>query len=174
MEVPMAMGRPKAALVLSPERREQLDSLASSRSLPAGLVNRVRIILMSASGKTNQQIDQQLGLAKDTVGEGRGPFLERYVTGLHDELRPGRPRPIGDERVARLVRKTLETKPQNGTHWSIRQMARQTRLSTSTVPRIWQAFGLQPHRQRHFKLSNDQLFVEKVRDIGAVYLYPAG
>jgi transposase len=168
----MAMGRPKAALVLSPERREQLESMASSRSLPAGLVNRVRIILMSASGKTNQQIARRLGLANATVGKWRRRFLERDVTGLHDELRPGRPRPIGDERVARLVRKTLETKPQNGTHWSIRQMARQTRLSKSTVHRIWQAFGLQPHRQRHFKLSNDPFFIEKVRDIVGLYLHP--
>src|SRR5579863_6956320 len=172
MEVPMAMGRPKAALVLSPERREQLESMASSRSLPAGLVNRVRIILMSASGKTNQEIAGRLGLAKATVGKWRRRFLERDVAGLHDELRPGRPRPIGDERVARLIRKTLETKPQNGTHWSIRQIARQTRLSKSTVHRIWQAFGLQPHRQRHFKLSNDPFFVEKVRDIVGLYLHP--
>src|SRR5438309_8670884 len=172
MEVPMAMGRPKAALVLSPEGREQLESLASSRSLPAGLVNRVRIILMSASGKTNQQIARQLGLANATVGKWRRRFLERDVTGLHDELRPGRPRPISDERVARLVRKTLETKPQNGTHWSIRQIARETRLAKSTVHRIWQAFGLEPHRQRHFKLSNDPFFVEKVRDIVGLYLNP--
>jgi putative transposase len=172
MEVPMAMGRPKAVLVLSPERREQLESMATSRSLPAGLVNRVRIILMSASGKTNQEIARRLGLANATVGKWRRRFLERDVTGLHDELRPGRPRPIGDERVARLVRKTLETKPQNGTRWSIRQIARQTRLSKSTVHRIWQAFGLQPHRQRHFKLSNDPFFVEKVRDIVGLYLHP--
>jgi len=44
MEVPMAMGRPKAALVLSPEQRAQLESMASSRSLPAGLVTRVLAI----------------------------------------------------------------------------------------------------------------------------------
>jgi len=31
MEVPMAMGRPKAVLVLSPEQRAQLESMASSR-----------------------------------------------------------------------------------------------------------------------------------------------
>ena len=49
MEVPMAMGRPKAALVLSPEQRAQLESMASSRSLPAGLVTRVRIVLLSAA-----------------------------------------------------------------------------------------------------------------------------
>jgi len=168
----MAMGRPKAALLLRPEQREQLESMASSRSLPAGLVTRVRIVLLSASGKTNQQVARQLGLANATVGKWRRRFLERDVTGLHDELRPGRPRPISDERVAQLVRQTLDTKPKDGTHWSIRRMARQTRLSKSTVHCIWQAFGLQPHRQRHFKFSTDPFFVEKVRDIVGLYLNP--
>ena len=168
----MAMGRPKAVLVLSPRQREQLESLASSRSLPAGLVKRARIILLSTSGKTNVQIARQMGLSNATVGKWRRRFLEQDVSGLHDELRPGRPRPISDERVARLVRKTLETKPKDGTHWSVRQMAEQTRVSKSTVHRIWQAFGLVPHRQKHFKLSTDPFFVEKVRDIVGLYLNP--
>ena len=168
----MAMGRPKAALVLSPRQREQLEGMAKSRSLPAGLVIRVRIVLLSASGKTNQQIARQLGLANATVGKWRRRFLDQDVAGLHDELRPGRPRPISDERVAQLVRQTLDIKPKDGTHWSIRQIARQARLSKSTVHRIWQAFGLEPHRQRHFKLSTDPFFVEKVRDIVGLYLHP--
>src|SRR5213594_3093202 len=172
MEVPMAMGRPKAALVLSPEQRAQLESMASSRSLAAGLVTRVRIVLLSASGKMNQQIARQLGLSNATVGKWRRRFLKYEVAGLHDELRPGRPRPISDERVAQLVRKTLETKPKGGTHWSIRQIAAETRVSKSTVHRIWQAFGLEPHRQKHFKLSTDPFFVEKVRDIVGLYLNP--
>ncbi len=107
----------------------------------------------------NQEIARQLGLTNATVGKWRRRFVEQGVAGLHDELRPGRPRPISDERVARLVRKTLETKPKDGTHWSIRQMADQTRMSKSTVHRIWQIFGLEPHRQRHFKLSTDPFFV---------------
>jgi len=168
----MAVGRPKAALVLRPEQREQLESLANSRSLPAGLVSRAKIILLSASGKTNQQIARQMRLSQATVGKWRRRFLEQDVAGLHDELRPGRPRPISDERVAQLVRKTLETKPKGGTHWSIRQIAAQTRVSKSTVHRIWQAFGLQPYRQKHFKLSTDPFFVEKVRDIVGLYLNP--
>ena len=168
----MAMGRPKAALVLRPEQREQLEGMASSRSLPARLVSRARIILLSASGKTNLQIARQMGLSNATVGKWRRRFLEQDVSGLHDELRPGRPRPISDERVARLVRKTLETKPKDGTHWSIRQIAEETRVSKSTVHRIWQAFGLEPHRQKHFKLSTDPFFVEKVRDIVGLYLNP--
>src|SRR6202140_5281098 len=168
----MAMGRPKAVLVLSLQQRDSLKSLASSRSLPAGLVMRARIILLSASGKTNLQIARQLGLTNATGGKWRQRFLEQDVSGLHDELRPGRPRPISDDRVAQLVRKTLETKPKDGTHWSIRQIAEATRLSKSTVHRIWQAFGLQPHRQKHFKLSTDPFFVEKVRDIVGLYLNP--
>jgi putative transposase len=40
------------------------------------------------------------------------------------------------------------------------------------VHRIWQAFGLELHRQRHFKLSTDPFFVEKVRDIVGLYLNP--
>ncbi len=115
------------------------------------------------------------GTAQSEVGVERrttGATGEQDVAGLHDELRPGRPRPISDERVAQLVRKTLETKPQDGTHWSVRQMAKQTRLSKSTVHRIWHGFGLEPHRQRHFKLSTDPFFVEKVRDIVGLYLNP--
>jgi Helix-turn-helix domain len=91
----MAMGRPKAAFVLRPEQRDQLEGMAGSRSLPAGLVSRARIILLSASGKTNQQIALHMGLTNATVGKWRR-FLEQDVSGLRDELRPGRPRPISE------------------------------------------------------------------------------
>jgi len=168
----MAMGRPKATLVLKGELRQQLESFANSRALPAGLVRRANIILLSASGKTNREIARQVGRSHVTVGLWRRRFLERGISGLYDGLRPGRPRPISDERVAQLVRKTLKTSPKTGTHWSIRQIAAETGLSKSTVHRIWQAFGLQPHRQRHFKLSSDPFFVEKVRDIVGLYLNP--
>jgi putative transposase len=53
-----------------------------------------------------------------------------------------------------------------------RSLAAETRLSKSTVHRIWRAFGLQPHRARHFQLSHDSFFVEKVRDIVGLYLNP--
>lgn len=168
----MAMGRPKAPLRLSAEQRRQLEAIVRSRTLPAGLVKRARIVLLSAAGHSNHEIAQQLGLSDHTVGKWRRRFLEQDVTGLHDQMRPGRPRSVSDERVARLVRKTLQTKPKDGTHWSVRQIAVETRLSKSTVHRIWRAFGLEPHRQRHFKLSNDPFFVEKVRDIVGLYLHP--
>jgi transposase len=103
-------------LVLDSELREQLESLANSRSLPAGLVRRAKIILLSASGKTNREIAGQLETSKVTVGLWRRRFLAQGVSGLYEELRPGRPRPISDERVAQLIRKTLKSKPKGATH----------------------------------------------------------
>jgi len=45
-------------------------------------------------------------------------------------------------------------------------------MSHASVRRIWQAFGLQPHRVETFKLSPDPQFIEKVRDIVGLYLKP--
>jgi putative transposase len=169
----MSRGRPKKQLNLSVEEREQLEKLARSRSLPSGLVNRVRIVLMSDDGMTNKHIGATLGLSQPTVGKWRRRFLERGIQGLHDELRPGRPRSISDECVAELINTTLQTKPKDdSTHWSCRTLAAESGVSKSTVHRIWRAFGLKPHRHQYFKLSTDPFFVEKVRDIVGLYLDP--
>lgn len=62
--------------------------------------------------------------------------------------------------------------PKDATHWSIRLMAAATGHSHTTIRRMWNAFGLQPHRAETFKLSRDPLFVDKVRDIVGLYLSP--
>lgn len=168
----MRTGRPKSPITLSKEEHVQLKSMVNSRSLPHGLVTRARIVLMAAEEVPNLAIAEKVGLSVQSVCKWRQRYLQQGLSGLHDELRPGRPRSISDEKVAGLIRKTLKTKPQNGTHWTIRSIAKETKLSRPTVHRIWQAFGLQPHRQRHFKLSTDPFFVEKVRDIVGLYLNP--
>jgi len=165
-------GRPKKLVILSEEEQEQLNAIANSRSLPHGLVRRARIVLLAADGVPNCTIAERVDLSHQAVCKWRQRYLQQGLPGLHDELRPGRPRSISDEEIAMLVRKTIQTKPQDGTHWTIRTVARDTELSRPTVHRIWQAFGLQPHRQRHFKLSTDPFFIEKVRDIVGLYLNP--
>ena len=42
----------------------------------------------------------------------------------------------------------------------------------SSVQRIWRGHGLQPHRVRQFKLSNDPRFVDKLRDVVGLYVDP--
>jgi putative transposase len=128
--------------------------------------------MMAAQGIPNYTIAERVDLSPQMVSKWRRRYLEQGISGLHDELRPGRPRSISDEEVSVLIHKTLQTKPQDGTHWTIRSAARETNLSRPTVHRIWQAFGIQPHRQSHFKLSTDPFFIEKVRDITGLYLNP--
>ncbi len=53
-------------------------------------------------------------MTRATVGKWRRPFIEYRLSGLHDELRPGKPRTINDERVAELINKTLHTTPAGG------------------------------------------------------------
>lgn len=168
----MARGRPIPLIHLTPELKEQLQSMARSRSLPHGLVRRARIILMAAEGLNNKTIAQKIGLSACIVGLWRRRFIQQGLVGLYDEARPGGPPSISDEKIIRLIRKTLNTKPKNGTHWTCRSIAEETKLSKSTVHRIWRGFGIQPHRQKHFKLSTDPFFVEKVCDIVGLYLNP--
>ena len=65
-----------------------------------------------------------------------------------------------------------ETKPEGQTHWSSRQLAKKLGVSQSSVSRVWRAFALKPHRQETFRLSTDDFFVEKVRDIVGLYMSP--
>ena len=168
----MGIGRPKTELVLSEDERVQLSALAASRSLPHALVARAKVVLWSAEGSTNTEIASRLGWTNATVGKWRSRFVEHRIPGLYDELRPGRPRTVGDEDIAALLNRTLSSKPTAGTHWTVRDAALASGISKSTVHRVFQAFAVQPHRTRTFKISNDPFFVEKVRDVAGLYLNP--
>jgi putative transposase len=168
----MPGGRPIPPLQLSGEVKNQLETIAKSRTLPYAQVRRAQIILMSAQGLTNTVIAKRVGLSIRMVGIWRQRFIDQGLMGLYDQPRAGAPRSISDEQVAELIKKTLEKKPKGATHWTCRSIAKETDLSKSTVQRIWSAFNLQPHRQKHFTLSTDPYFVEKVRDIVGLYLNP--
>ena len=167
------MARGKAvAIVLSDAERGELEQRARRRRSSHGAARRARIVLLAADGLSNTAIAEKLDVSRRTVGLWRSRFAERRLAGLDDEPRPGAPRKIGDDKIAEVVTRTLETVPEDATHWSRRSMARATGVSVTTVHRIWSAFGLQPHRVETFKLSSDPLFVAKVRDIIGLYLDP--
>ncbi len=165
-------GRPSAEIILSDEEREVLERWARRPKSAQALALRCRIVLAAADGELNRDIAARLGCHPTTVGKWRARFAERGLDGLHDEPRPGKPRTITDADVERVIVKTLEETPPDATHWSSYSMARATGMSQSTVSRIWRAFGLKPHLAESFKLSPDPQFIDKVRDIVALYLNP--
>jgi transposase len=166
------MGRPLAALNLPEEDREVLVRWTRRQKSANALATRARIVLASARGESNTEIAARLSLTKQTVGKWRSRFIEGGLDGLLDEPRPGAPRKVSDEAVDEVLTLTLETVPDDATHWSTRGLAQRTGLSQSTISRIWRTFMLKPHRTETFKISKDPLFIEKVRDIVGLYLNP--
>jgi transposase len=160
------------AIELSDEERAQLEAWTRRRTSAQALAQRSRIVLAAAEGLNNTEIAGRLGVHRNMVAKWRRRFAEHRLDGLSDEPRPGQPRKIGDAQVEEVIVKTLETTPNDATHWSTRSMAREVGLTQSAVHRIWKAFGLQPHRRESWKLSKDPLFVAKVRDVVGLYLDP--
>ncbi len=105
----MPMGRPKTELSLSAEEQQQLQSIARSRSLPAALTLRAKLVLACAEGAANSAVAARHAVTQVTVGKWRRRFIERRITGLHDELRPGQPRTVDDEQLATLINTTLHS-----------------------------------------------------------------
>jgi transposase len=165
-------GRPKQSLELSDSEREQLVRWERRRKSSQALALRSRIVLKCAEGRANNEVAAACGVSAATVGKWRRRFCELRLDGLSDDPRPGRPATITAKQVEEVLVATLESTPENATHWSRAKMAERSGLSESTIGRIWRAFGLQPHRTDTFKLSNDPLFVEKVYDIVGLYLNP--
>jgi putative transposase len=170
----MANSHIRVLIALTDEERAQLTSMARSRSLPAAMVLRARIVLAcEGENKPTSEAADEVRTSRTTVVKWRARYAKHRLQGLYDEVRPGRPRTVDDERVAELVAKTLHTKPADGgTHWSTRTLALETGISKSSVGRYLQAFQLKPHRVDSFKLSTDPFFIEKLRDVVGLYLNP--
>jgi transposase len=168
----MALGRPKAALVLTDEERVTLARYGRRGKSSQALALRSRIVLRCADGLSNLEVAAELGVVDDTVSKWRGRFVRQRIDGLLDAPRVGAPRKIDDDAVEAIVVATLESTPRGQTHWSTRGMAKRAGVSRTSVSRIWRAFGLQPHRSETFKLSKDPQLVEKVRDIVGLYMAP--
>ena len=154
--------------------RVMLEQWVRARMTPHRLVERARIVLASADGRSGEAICATLGVSRPTVSR----WLDRYdaegATGLlADRPRSGRPKQITPDDEAAIVEATLRTRaPDGGTHWSTRLMAEQVGVHQTTVARIWRAHGLKPHLVATFKVSTDPDFVAKLRDVVGLYVDP--
>ena len=154
-------------------QRIMLEQWARSRSLPARQVERARIVLLAAEGKSDLEIAAALGVSNQKAARWRKRFLESGLGGLEkDAPRSGRKPAITSSVKDELIRKTIDGKPENATHWSTRSMAAAMGVSEATVRRVWRAHGLKPHRMESFKISKDKRFAEKLEAIVGLYLNP--
>jgi transposase len=161
------------SIELTHEERKTLETWSRGRSVPARNVLRAKIVLAAADGKLNQDIAVELRTMKKTVSLWRSRFASERIAGIEkDAPRPGRTPSIPTQTIEAILQKTTQEKPPAATHWSTRTLAKAVGVSKATVQRVWAANGLKPHLVKTFKLSNDPLFAEKLRDVVGLYLNP--
>jgi transposase len=116
---------------------------------------------------------RRTGKSKTCIWRWQERYMHEGIAGLlRDKTRPSRIKPLPPETIERVVELTQGLPPGETTHWTSSMMAKAAGISASAVLRIWRAHGLQPHRTRHFKLSTDPRFVEKLNDIVGLYVAP--
>lgn len=150
-----------------------LETWVRAHNTPQSVAVRSNIVLAAADGLSNNQIAKDLGTTRTTVILWRDRYLVGGTAAL-TEVAPGRGRKpsILSNKVASIVKATIETAPKGATQWSCRTMAKAADVSPDTVHRIWRDHGLRPHRVETFKLSNDPQFIEKLTDVVGLYLNP--
>ncbi len=165
--------RPGIIVNVTAAERGRLEAIVADRNSPQKHVWRAAIVLATAERLGTVAIMRQTGKSKTVVWRWQERFAGEGVEGLlRDKTRPSRVEPFGPEVGERIVALTLTEPPGETTHWTGRAMAKAAGVSLSYVQRTWRSHGLQPHRIRTFKLSNDPHFAAKVRDIVGLYVDP--
>ena len=130
------------------------------------------MILSCADGLPDEEVAADLGVRLETVNRWQQRFLEDGIWGLLGRPWLGLGPPLTSEQAAEVINRSLNTTPVDAPRWTAQGMAAVTGLSTTTVQRIWSALGVYPRPWTMLELSQNPLFVERVRGIAGLYLQP--
>lgn len=165
------MGRPHV-IKLGAKQRAALEAMAAKPSAAAGLVRRVRVVLLAADGVAGTEIALRLDLTPEAVSRIRRRFLDSGVAGLAERRRSGRKPRIPADTVERVAQLAMSPPPAGRSRWTTRLLANAVGLTSSFVSKLLRKHGLKPHLVRTYKVSRDPAFAAKVKDVVGLYLSP--
>ena len=126
---------PAEALLVGDEQLVELQRLVCAPTTPQRVVLRAKVVLAASAGQSNNAIAAELSVSHPTVISWRERMAKHGLEGiLADATRPGRRKALPPELIERVVDATLNSKPEGGTHWSIREMAAAQGVSPAAVP----------------------------------------
>lgn len=167
------MAKQAHPIQLTPEERSTLEQVARSRTVASRAVQRARLVLLAAEGKSDRAITHQVGLSLATVYRWRSRFVAERLAGLEERPRRGRPPRYTEADRARVISTVCtEIPPEGASHWTVRSLARCTGVARETVHRILRRERLAPHRVKSWVTSTDPEFETKALDILGLYLNP--
>ena len=161
-------------LTLSAADRLDLERVVRATSTPAGIARRARCILALADGASYAAVCTMLGVTDRFISRWKRRYVEGGVLALADAPRAGRQdhrlSPAVEARILHLTKQVAPPAPL--THWTTRRLAARVGVSDTTVLRVWQRAGLQPHRLERYVASTDPEFETKAADVIGLYLEP--
>src|ERR1700741_2073421 len=161
------MARPILQLQATEEEVLELGRLVRGTKVSVGDRFRARIILL----RSETEVARTLGCSMGAVCKWSKRFDGYGVAGLKDAPGRGRKARLPADKISLIVERA--TRPAQGrVRWSVRSMAREAKVSKSTVQRVWSHNEIKPHRLETFKISNDPNFEEKFWDVIGLYLNP--
>lgn len=161
----------RSVIELGAEEVRELNRRVRASTVSVRDRQRAQIILLAASGLSQERVAQQVGVTRVTVNHWCRRFARQRLQGLADAAGRGRKAVLPTESVRKAL-ETVASPPPTLGRWSCRTMARATGLSKDSVQRLWAANDIKPHLRRTFKLSNDKDFEKKFWDVIGLYLNP--
>jgi transposase len=158
---------------LTDDERAKIERLVVARTAPVRLVQRAKIILLSAQGKRVPVIAAEVGLGPAPTRLWMQRFNEQGVAGLDDAVRAGRPRTYDEGHRSAVIGKarSVPPKPEGAEvpptcHWTLDRLAEALNkeglaIKRSQIRRILKAEHIKWQKQRSWLESDDPEFVEK-------------
>jgi transposase len=166
---------------LNRKPRKHLETLVRRRSAQHGMVQRARIVLLSAEGLEVHEIGARLSVDRQVVRRWVKRYLAAGFDGLRDRRRSGRPPAIEHHVWQKLATVVVQPPEKFGwalARWSVRALheflARRFGwdVGRSSISRFLRSMALKPHRVRYWLNPSDPDFDAKAAKICKLYVSP--
>ncbi|RPJ11240.1 MAG: IS630 family transposase [Deltaproteobacteria bacterium] len=176
----------KAKLILTPERKEQLQRIASSRKAPLREVQRANILLRYSESIPIIDIEKMVHVSRPTIYK----WIEKTLAmGIEEGLKDKYHRPkepvITEEAKAWVINLACQKPTEYGyaaEMWTRSALAAHARIyapeaghaclnkaGKATIQRILDEHPLRPHKMAYYEERRDPEFEQKMADVLCIY-----
>jgi transposase len=150
-----------------------MEALLAAGHIKHKCAVRLQTVINRYKGISTNTIASILNINLNSVSN----YVKRYNEGgieylLRDKTRKPGKKPIAVAVKNQLVRFVCQKKPNDGTHWSTRELSEIFNISHTSVNTILREYGIKPHLVKKFQFSTDKDFESKLADVVGLYLDP--
>jgi len=167
------MDRIVIKIELSKEEEETLRMWINGLKTEQRMAQRARVILYSAEGLKVHEISKRCNLSMPNCSKWRKRFYHLRLEGLKDNARKGRPNKYDAKERLKVISLACSVPYDGSNQWSVRKLAKETGMGSSTLSRILNAGSIKPHKIDYWcGKSTDPEFEEKKAAILGLYIDP--